>query len=195
MVRFLYIILIGQFLISCINMNDPESQARYIECRDKFDERILKLFPDRLPNTMLGFGFAAPYENMPGQLNLTEKYFLEQNYFEVKARYAKQSKYRIASTDTCLFIIDNDKEIGQTMCTVFYPIPATAIYENELEINGKTKRENSEVFIINLVSGDYLHDNEKHTRQHLPETWTHGYSTGVTTNDQYRTIQIWLVVW
>lgn len=176
-------------------MNYPESQARYIECRDKFDERILKLFPDRLPNTMLGFGFAAPYKNMPGQLNLTEKYFLEQNYFEVKARYAKQSKYRIASTDTCLFIIDNDEETGQTMCTVFYPIPSTAIYENELEINGKTKRENSEVFIINLVSGDYLHDNEKHTRQHLLETWTHGYSTGVTTNDQYRTIQIWLVVW
>ncbi|NOS92439.1 MAG: hypothetical protein HOP30_10990 [Cyclobacteriaceae bacterium] len=193
--RFLYIVLIVAFLFSCINMNDPKSQADYIECRSKFDESLVKLFPDRLPNTMLGFGFAAPYEDIPGRLELTMKYSFERDYVANKAKYVGQSKHYKKSNDECLFLVNQNEVPQSQMCQGFYPIPEEAILESDSGRQAKMKTTDSDVYIIDLKAGDFLKDNQKHTRQQLPENWSHGYSTGVTTNDRYKTIQIWLVVW
>lgn len=49
--------------------------------------------------------------------------------------------------------------------------------------------------LTQLKPGDFLKDNDRHTRVDPPEGWAHGYSTGITANDKERTIQFWLVVW
>lgn len=195
MIRLLYIGLLGQILLSCINMNDPRSQSEYIDYRDKFDKSLVKLFPDRLPNNMLRFEFSAPYENIPGRLNLMTKYFSEKEYNETKTKYLNQSKHRKMSDDKCLFLIDNYEGTNQKICHDFYPIPTNAIVETSSDGKSKNKSTDSEIFFIDLESGDFLQDNDKHSRQDLPANWIHGYSTGVTTNDNNKTIQIWLVVW
>jgi hypothetical protein len=176
-------------------MNDPRSQSEYIEYRDKFDKSLVKLFPDRLPNNMLGFEFSAPYENIPGRLNLMTKYFSEKEYSETKTKYLNQSKHQKTSTDRCFFLIDDFEGMNREKCEDFYPIPIEAIFETSSDQKSKNRLTDSEVFFIDLKTGDFLQDNDKHSRYDLPENWTHGYSTGVTANDNDRTIQIWLVVW
>jgi hypothetical protein len=195
MIRLLYIALLGQILVSCINMNDPKSQADYIEQKDRFDKSIVKLFPDRLPNNMLRYGFSAPYNNIPGGLHLTTKYFSEKEYFEAKTKFLKQSKYYTKATDKCLFLVDEYEGMNQEKCKDFYPIPTLAIFERDFYTESKTKQSASEVIFIEFKPGDYIKDNKNHSRLDLPENWTHGYSTGVTTNDHERTIQVWLLVW
>jgi hypothetical protein len=61
-------------------MNEPEDQATYIEALKKYDKSLLKLFPDRLPNNMFGYGITQPYDNVQGGLNLTLKYFSQGEY-------------------------------------------------------------------------------------------------------------------
>ena len=195
MIRLLYTGLLWQLLVSCINMNDPTSQSDYIQYRDKFDNSLVKLFPDRLPNNMLGFGYYAPYEHVPTGLNLMTKYFSEKEYTDAKTRYLNQSKYQKTSTDKCLFLINDYEGMNQEKCEDFYPIPTEAIFERSLDGESKSILTDGKVFIIDFKSGDFLQDNDKHSKYELPENWTHGYSTGVTTNDNDRTIQIWLVVW
>jgi hypothetical protein len=176
-------------------MNDPRSQSDYIEYRDTFDKPLVNLFPDRLPNNMLGFGFSAPYENIPGGLNLMTKYFSEEEYTEAKTRYLNQSKHRKTSGDKCFFLIDAYEGMNQEKCEDFYPVSTAAIFETSSDRKSKSRLTDSEVFFIDLKSGDFLKDNGSHSKYDLPENWTHGYSTGVTTNDNDKTIQIWLVVW
>jgi hypothetical protein len=160
-----------------------------------FEKPLVKLFPDRLPNNMLEFRFSAPYEKMPGGLSLMTKYFSVKEYAETKTKYLNQSKHKKISTDKCLFLIDEYERMNQEMCQDFYPIPTGAIYETSSDGKSKIKVSDSEVFFVDLESGDFLHDNNKHSRPNLPENWIHGYSTGVTTNDNDKTIQIWLAVW
>jgi hypothetical protein len=193
MIRLLYIGLLG--LVSCINMNDPEDQAIYIEERDKFDKSLVKLFPDRLPNNRFGFGVIRPYENVPGGLHLTIKYFLEKEYFETKTKYLEQSIYHTSSTDKCLFLVDDYEEMNQEKCENFYPIPTQAIFDTDHYRKTKTKITDGEVYFVEIKQGDFIKDGKSHTRVDLPENWTHGYSTGITTNDNDRTIQFWLVAW
>jgi hypothetical protein len=195
MIRLLYIGLLGQFLVSCINMNDPEDQATYIEERNNFDKSLVKLFPDRLPNNMLGFGFSAPYDNVPSGLHLTTKYFSEKDYLETKTKYQEQSKYHTSSTDKCLFLVDDYEGMKQEKCENFYPIPTEAIFDTDHYGKTKTRITDSEVFFIDTKPGDFIKDGKNHSRVDLLENWTHGYSTGITTNDNNRTIQFWLVAW
>lgn len=195
MIRILFIALLGQLLGSCINMNEPQSQSQYIACRDNFDKRLVRLFPDRLPNSMLGFEFSAPDENTPGRLGLLKKYFLGNEYAEAKAEYFKQAKHKKMSTDQCFVLIDGDGGLHQEKCEDFYPIPTAAIFENSSDRKSKGRLPASEVILVAMEAGIFLEDTNNHSRYNLPENWTHGYSTGVTTNDEDKTIQIWLVVW
>lgn len=193
--RLLYIGLMGHILVSCINMNDPKMQAKYIEARDSFDKSLVQLFPDRLPNNMLDFGFYAPHENVPGGLRLTTKFFSGEEYFETKAKYQKQAKYHTSSTDKCLFFVDDYEGMKQEKCENFYATLEEAIFDIDHFGNTKTRITDSEVFFIDTKSGDFIKDGKNHSRVNLPENWTHGYSTGITTNDNTRTIQFWLVAW
>lgn len=193
MIRLLYIGLLG--LVSCINMNNPEDQATYIEQRAKFDKSLVKIFPDRLPNNMFGFGSSSPYDNVPGGLYLTTKYFLEKEYFETKTKFLEQSIYHTSSTDKCLFLVDDYEGMKQEKCKNFYPIPTEAIFDTDHYSQTKTRVTDSEVFFLDIEPGNFIKDKKNHSRVDLPENWTHGYSTGITTNDNSRTIQFWLVVW
>jgi hypothetical protein len=156
---------------------------------------LVKLFPDRLPNNMLGFRFSAPYDNVPGGLHLTTKYFSEKDYFEAKTKYQEQSKYHTNSSDKCLLLVDDYEVIKQDKCENFYPIPTEEIFDRDHYGKTRTRITDSEVFFIDIKPGDFIKDGKSHSRIDLPENWTHGYSTGITTNDNARTIQFWLVAW
>jgi hypothetical protein len=80
-------------------------------------------------------------------------------------------------------------------CDNFYPIPTDAIFETNPYYNSKTRLVDSDLYFIDFKPGDYIKDYKRHSRLELPENWAHGYSTGVTANDNDRTIQLWLVVW
>lgn len=195
MTRLFYIGLLGQLLVSCINMNNPLDQAQYIEERGKFDKSLVKLFPDRLPNNMVSFGFTQPYERIPGGLHLTIKYFSGEEYLQNKMRYAKQSRYHTNSKDNCLFIVDEYEGMNQKKCENFCPVPARAIFGKDLYDKTRGRLPDSEVFFIDIRPGDFIKDGKNHSRVDLPANWLHGYSTGITTNDNNRTIQFWLVAW
>lgn len=68
----------------------PIRQSEYVEYRGKFDKSLVRIFPDRLPNNMIGFGFQAPYKGGPGRLNLQVQYFSEREYLQTKAHYLER---------------------------------------------------------------------------------------------------------
>ena len=50
--------------LSCVNMNRPDANQSYQEMFDHFEPSLMTLFPKKLPNNQIGFGFAVAYENM-----------------------------------------------------------------------------------------------------------------------------------
>jgi hypothetical protein len=181
-------------LASCINMNDPESQARYIECRNGFDKTLVKLFPDRLPNEMLAFGFSVPYNDRPGSLHLTLRYLTFSNYLDAKNNFVSKAMHRTKADNKCLAVIEALEENKHEPCDDFLPVASASIYTSDEHPQQLIDKDN-EVFIIEFAPGDFIKDHERQPGSHLPEKWSYGYSSGVTTNDQEKTIVIWMTVW
>jgi hypothetical protein len=177
-------------------MNDPESQARYIECKNTFDKSLVFLFPDKLPNNKMEFGFSAPYEGrIPGRLHLLTKISSKTEYLDMKMDFKKKSKYQSKVTDSCLFVIGIREGIVNSKCDVFHPVSIDALYDDDFKTNKINKQTDGDVFILKYEVGDFLKTSNQFSQNDLPSNWISGYSTGVTTNDKNRTIQYWFVIW
>lgn len=182
-------------LASCLNTNDPERQAHYLQCTKAFPTTLVATFPKKLPNNQIGFGFSAYYEEkIPGQLMLAVKYHSTTSFLEMKEKYSKQAIAHFKSDDPCLFVISEEKLTDDKYCDDFLPVSIDATYDTNDKSGKKIKTRNEDVFILSVQKGNHV--NKTDTLQiELPHSWEKGHSMGVTMNDNFKTIRYWLVTW
>lgn len=200
-------ILITMFFIisllsSCINMNEPGSQAEYINCRNSYDSILVNHLPKKLPNNSNGFSFSSidniiedGYAGIDIKVQINNK----KKYQKIKEQLLKHAKYIKKSQDSNLVIIPSidefaKKNIDSTKLKSFLHIPKNAIYEIDLTTYKYHLIKNLDIIILDYGLNDVL-NHKKMERKDLPKGCLNGFSKGVTTNDSMLTIQYWLLIW
>lgn len=185
-------------------MNDPESQAKYIECYNSFDKEMVKHIPNKLPNNQISHGWAPPkYIDEIGKyagIHLTTKITSKKKYTESKRRLTKNAKHIGKSTDKCYYIVKTYGELVDTDIDTnykeFFPVPQYAVYNTSGDYDTKwSRQENRVVAILDCESGDYLNRKKLKSKESMPAEWENGYSKGYTFNDKEQTIMYWLIIW
>jgi len=209
MKKTFYILIFVLTFYSCLNMNDPESQAKYIECYNLFDKELVDHFPSKLPNNQIGYGFSNPeyyselrkYSDIPNHsdIYLTKKISSKEKYKELKKKYSKNAKYINASNSKCFAIIrtyeTNIDNKYDTTCNELYPVPEFAIFEYGENNKNWIRIENGQIIILDFKSGNYTSSKKIKPNREMPKEFQNGYSKGLTFNDQKQTIEYWLIIW
>lgn len=184
-------------------MNDPESQAKYIECYNSFNKEMVKHIPNKLPNNQISHGWAPPmYIDEIGKyagIHLTTKITSKKKYTESKRRLSKNAKHIGKSTDKCYYIVKTYGELVDTDIDTnykeFFPVPQYAVYTSADYDTKWSRQENRVVAILECESGDYLNRKKLKSKESMPAEWENGYSKGYTFNDKEQTIMYWLIIW
>jgi len=209
MKKLIYIPIIILTFYSCLNMNDPESQAQYIECYKSFDKELVNHFPSKLPNNKIGYGFSNPefysglgkYSDIPNHsdIYLTTKISSREKYEELKKKYSDQAKYTNKINSKCFAIIrtyetkiDNKYD---TTCKELFPVPEFAVFEYGDNNEDWVRIENGQIIILDCKSGNYTGIDNIRPNTEMPKEFQNGFSKGLTFNDQKQTIEFWLIIW
>ena len=186
-IAFLPILLL--IFSGCINTNKPEDQASFIQHLNSFDPAVVSLFPDRLPNNVIGRSHSSSGETRPNSLGLTLVYPSKRNYLELKDEYLKRAKYYIQGNSACLLKVNQERLLSN--CSDFYAIPSSALEVYSIAEKGDLTEDKIEVAII---------DNNWHfeINKEISEiNWNNssGYSQGVSFVDEHQSIVFWAVDW
>ncbi len=198
------IVVILGILSSCINMNDPKIQADYIRCYNSFDSTLVEFFPDRLPNSFIGYGFASleflDDRNDYAGIHITTKAAKSQNYIQERNKYKTQARAIHDSMDSSLLVINtygqlHERTQGNMGCSTHIPVPQYALCEANDSTHLWERVEGLEIMVIDWGFKDILNRSSSKLRKDLPMEFSAGYSKGITFNSNNRTIQRWLIIW
>lgn len=184
-------------LQSCLNLTDPERQARYIESYRSFDKEMVSHFPKKLPNNLVATTFSTPiyidewnsYSELSLKIRITSKVKFEKQ----KKQLEKEAKVIKHSEDSCLLIVDSTKNQAIKNCNSYYPIPQEAVYD--FSNNKRIRTENCEIALIDYKPGIFIDNKYLKPKETLPENWKNGFSKGYTFNNDEQTIKYWLIIW
>jgi len=180
MKKLFFILIVIFSFYSCLNMNDPKSQADYFDLKKSFDNELVKHFPKKLTNNFLKSQYI-------GGRNLYLKILIKSSdeYKELKRQLIKKSKITRKSTDSCFQIITIKKEQKISDLNELLPVPQEIMSELTGE---KRKMINNEIAFIDFKSGISKKENNSGKLKN-------GYSKGYAFDDIEQTITYWLIIW
>lgn len=202
--KVFHFLIVTLILSSCINMNDPKDQARYISNLKLFNQNLINHFPKKLPNGYFERSMSSPnligeYEHCAGT-HIKVKYISKSEFTGLKLKYSRQAKYRCKSSDSCLVVIKShgdllDSKYDLKLCDELVPIAQYAI-DNVDSFDDQWKRqEDQDILILDWSLEDILDRDNRISKDEVPLGWEHGFSKGITLNEKNQTINYWLIIW
>lgn len=187
---FLALILIG---ISCINMNDPENQASYIQARKSYPDSMVNHIPKKLPNNHIGYSctwFDNKYSN--SGIDLKIQYKTKKEFYEFRSKYANSNILK--SDNPCILRILSPHRVDKTptfnnSCDRHYPVPEYIYDFRDFE------NKYFETIILNFEPGIFKSEENLSEKYEYPLYWLHGYSQGITFYEEQLIISYWLIIW
>ncbi len=202
--RLLHMVLVLVLFTSCINMNDPQNQARYISCYNSFDTSLVNHLPKKIPNNFINMGYASldyldESDDYAG-MHITTKIKNSEEYTEIKNNYLNQAKSINNSLDTCLIVIWTygrfEKGVqGDFNCEKPIPIPQYSICDANDSTHLWERITNNEIIVLDYEYKDLLNRPDSRMRKDMPARLSTGYSKGITLSKNNMTIQKWVIVW
>ena len=193
------IFLLTLFCYSCLNMNDPDSQARYSESYNSFDKKMVNHIPKKLPNNQIGFGFTSPEYSKIGKIYLLTKISSKTEFIKIKETIFKQAIYVGFANDKRFAIVEDlESNLADTgyanNSNEIFPIPIESITSNELDSINK-KYENAEVVIKECKLGDFINLIKIKSNQNIPIKNKSGFSKGFTFVEKDLIVIYWTMNW
>ena len=199
----LIFLLVFVFLVSsCLNMIDPENQARYIESYNSFDKSLVDHMPKKLPNNLTNHSW-APLKHITeygqyAEISVTLLY-PKRKLQEIKESFIKNAKYVGASNDSCFVIVETIGRIANSQhdsiyCNELIPVSQNALYNYESE-EVSERKSNIELVVLDFESGIFVDSDKLKPRESMPAGLKNGYSKGLAIDNNKQTIKYWLIIW
>ena len=194
--------LVVFFFSSCLNMVEPERQARYIECYNSFDESLVDHIPNKLPNNHINYSWAPPKHiseyGQYAQISVTLLY-TKKKFQEIREVFIKNAKYVGNSNDSCIVIVETIGEIADSKydsihCSELIPVSQNVLYDYESE-EVSERKSNIELVVLDFESGIFVDSDMLKPRKSMPAGLKNGYSKGLAIDNNKQTIEYWLIIW
>jgi hypothetical protein len=181
-------------------MNDPKYQASYTEMLNKFDSQLTKHMPQKLPNSMTGFGSGLELTEESECLYITYKYSDQEEIQEIKDEYGFSDFSKYESSDSCILTLKNYGNLNGVTptshsCPSVIPMPQFVNYESRYDSIREAVIWEFTEHIETVILDSEVGSKHNLNNEYISSKWGTGYTRGISINRKENTLMFWVMNW